>query len=235
MVRYEDALAEPNALMTDRELMRAHIEALFTLDRDGRMLQVNVPGGNRAPRFFLGRTAPGNEWRFRDDVDGVLREELESLCIADPASAAPYEEVLARFAPVLSTWAGPAYRFPDDLPSSTAVRVTEENRDVLRPHLEGWLGDVTPENVMCASLVDGLAVSVCCSVRVTSVAHEAGVETVPEFRGQGHASQVVSAWGRALRDAGRIPLYSTSWQNVASQAVAHALRLTMYGSDLHIT
>jgi hypothetical protein len=221
--------------MNDRELMRAHIEALFTLDRNGRMLRINDPRGNRAPRFFLGRTAVGNEWRFRDDIDETLRTELESLCIADITSAASYEEVLRRFAPVQGTEAGPAYRFPDDLPSSSAVRVTEENRDVLRPHLEGWLGDVRPENIMCASLVDGLAVSVCCSVRVTSVAHEAGVETVPEFRGQGHALQVVSAWARAMRGAGRTPLYSTSWQNVASQAVARALRLTMYGSDLHIT
>ena len=62
--------------MNDRELMRAHIEALFTLDRNGRMLRINEPRGNRAPRFFLGRTVVGNEWRFRDDIDGALRAPI---------------------------------------------------------------------------------------------------------------------------------------------------------------
>jgi predicted GNAT family acetyltransferase len=72
-------------------------------------------------------------------------------------------------------------------------------------------------------------------VRVTPTAHEAGVETPKQFRGRGYGGQVVAAWASAVRSLGCIPLYSTSWQNVASQAVAHKLGLVQYGTDLHIT
>jgi len=65
-------------------------------------------------------------------------------------------------------------------------------------------------------------VSVCCSVRITPTAHEAGVETHREFRGHGYAAHVVSAWASTVRDIGPIPLYSTSWQNTASQRLPRA-------------
>ena len=37
--------------------------------------------------------------------------------------------------------------------------------------------------------------SVCRSVRITPAAHEAGVETLPEFRGKGYAQDVVAGKG----------------------------------------
>lgn len=224
--------------MTDRELMCAHVDALFTHRSDGRMLRVNEPQGKDAPRFFLGKTTSGHEWRVRHDVHDDLWRTLESMCEAEPtgelipATPAPYEQVLA---PVLGVWSGPAYRFPTTLPTSAAVRITEANRDLLRTHLEGWLGDVAPDNPMFAYVAGGCAVSVCCSVRMTAAAHEAGVETAPDFRGNGYASHVVTAWARAVRDLGRAPLYSTSWSNVASQAVARSAGLILFGVDLHIT
>jgi predicted GNAT family acetyltransferase len=88
---------------------------------------------------------------------------------------------------------------------------------------------------MFALVVDGRAVAVCCTVRQTSEAHEAGVETVPAFRGCGYAAQVVTAWASAVRERGQVPLYSTSWQNEASRAVARKLGLIQFGNDLHIT
>lgn len=226
--------------MTDQELMRVHVETLFTHGPDGRMLRVNEPNGKDAPRFFLGRTIHGNDWRFRHDIDDDLRRELESLCRAAPATgelrSTTFDEmILSRFEPVGRTWAGPAYRFPSELPTSAAVRITEENRDLLSPYLEAWLDDVAVGKPMFVSLLGGRAVSICCSVRMTSVAHEVGVETVPEFRGRGFATPVVAAWASAVRDLNRIPLYSTSWQNDASQAVARKLGLIQYGADLHIT
>jgi len=228
-------------------LMRIHIEALFTHDARGRMIRVNEPGGGDAPRFFLGRTSHGNEWAFRHDVPGDIQQELERACLAEcpgehlllpPYGSRGYEEILARCGPSHSKEAGPAYCFPDDLPASTgAIQVTDKNSDLLRAHLEPWLPDVTVRQpfVAFACVIGGHAVSICCSVRITDAAHEAGVETAPEFRGRGYARQTVTAWASAVRRAGRIPLYSTSWRNLASQSLAQKLGLVQFGSDLHVS
>ncbi len=78
---------------------------------------------------------------------------------------------------------------------------------------------------------DGAAVSVCFSSRVGPQATEAEVDTLPDFRGRGYAAAVTAAWGLAVRAAGSIPLYTTSWENLASQGVARRVGLTMYWAD----
>jgi RimJ/RimL family protein N-acetyltransferase len=225
--------------------MLLHVEALFTHDAEGHLVRVNEPHGAPAPRFFLGRTVDGAVRRFRHDVDRDLRRELEAASEHDvlpehsldsPTSPSRYENILARFAPVQRTWVGPAFCFPQELPTTIGtIVVTEENAQLLHPLLHEWIPDVRPSQPMVALTVDGHAVAVCCSVRRTSMAHEAGVETAPPYRGRGYAAQVVTAWARAVRAMGRVPLYSTSWQNEASRAVARTLALIRFGSDLHIT
>jgi hypothetical protein len=219
-------------------LMEMHVEALFTHDAEGRLRRVNEPGGAEAPRFFLGRTAEGAVWRFRHDVDAALRRELEAA--GEGAGAARYGEILARAAPVMRAEAGPAFAFPPELPAADdaaddVVRVTEANAYVLQPPLDAWLADVRWGAPLFALVADGRAAAVCASVRQTGAAHEAGVETAPADRGRGYAARVVAAWARAVRELGRVPLYSTSWENAASRAVARTLGLVHFGDDLHFT
>ncbi|MGH7448604.1 MAG: GNAT family N-acetyltransferase [Longimicrobiales bacterium] len=106
---------------------------------------------------------------------------------------------------------------------------------MLNPYLEDWRDDVSAGSPMAVVLEGDRAVSVCCSVRITPHAHEAGVETHPDFRRRGHAAAAVAAWARAVLEMGRVPLYSTSWENDSSRAVASRLGLIQYGVDLHIT
>jgi GNAT superfamily N-acetyltransferase len=177
-------------------------------------------------------------------VDHQILHELASVCVsevvedalASPQVPPPYEAIVSRSGPIQRMWAGPAFHFPSAiLPSSRAVVVAEANAAILRPHLSSWLDAIAIYRPMLALTVGGEAVAVCASVRTTAVAHEAGVETAPDYRGRGYATAVVAAWANAVRQMGATPLYSTSWQNVASRALARKLGLRLFGVDLHIT
>ena len=225
------------------ELMRLHIEALFVHDAEQCMVRVNEPNGALAPRFFLGRTSDGIITRVRYDIGQSVREELEAAAAEvalsqqpdSPIDPTPFEAILARSAPVQNTSTGPAFSFPRELPPTTDVAVvTGSNAHVLEALLAPWIPDVAASDPLFALTIDGNAVSVCCSVRQTLAAHEAGVETAPAYRGRGYAVLVAAAWAQAVRGLEREPLYSTSWQNAGSRAVARKLGLIQFGSDLHI-
>jgi len=131
---------------------------------------------------------------------------------------------------------GPAYRFEKyHEPARPTLAVTEANADVLRGGFEEFVEELHSAQPFVAVLEGGRAVSVCRSVRVTAAAHEAGVETLPAFRGKGYARDVTAGWALMVRSAGAAPLYSTSWENSASQSVARKLRLVQYASDFHVT
>ena len=220
-----------------------HLRALFVHDERGRIVTRNALDRGPAPRFFLGRTPHGNRWRFHDDLPGDLVERLEALCAEEPPATdlgTPprqeecYRELLAAHAPITETWSGPAYRFPEELPptASEVLPLNTENAHLLRGgDLESWVEDIGQSEPLVALVREGRAVSVCGSVRITPEAHEAGVETSAETRGRGFAVAVVAAWARAVRETSAEPLYSTSWENTASQAVARKLGLIPYASD----
>lgn len=225
--------------------MRLHVRALFTQDDDGRIVAVNDASRAPAPRFFLGLTAHGRLCWVRRDVGAPLAEELLALCEAqsvdvelraDAVPSSPFVDCLSRERPVERVWSGPAFECPPGLPADgSAVCVTAANAALLSPYLEDWRVDAEAGVPMAASLHNGAAVSVCCSVRMSDEAHEAGVETHPDFRARGHASRAVRAWARAVRELDCVPLYSTSWDNEPSRALAANLGLVLFGTDLHIT
>jgi len=233
-------------MLTDQELMAVHVRALFTHDADSRLLSVNEPGGRApAPRLFFGRTRAGNLWRFRADLPETLIEELEALCADEPAGdefrgqprhVEVYVRLLETHAPLQELGMGPAYYFTEYMePARPLLAVTEANAEVLRGGFEELVAELPDWQPFLALVEGGRAVSVCRSVRITPAAHEAGVETLPDFRGKGYAKDVVAGWARLVLSLGAVPLYSTSWENTASQAVAKKLRLVLYGADFHLT
>jgi RimJ/RimL family protein N-acetyltransferase len=232
-------------VLNDQELMTIHVKALFTHDARARLLFVNEPGGGApAPRLFLGRTSAGNLWRFRAELPDSLIEELEALCADEPAGveshgrprhAEAYVRLLETDAPVHRLWAGPAYHFTQyPEPSRPLLVITEANAGMLQGGFEELVAELPDYQPFVAVVEDGRAASVCRSVRITPAAHEAGVETLPDFRGKGYAQDVVAGWARLVRSMSAMPLYSTSWENTASQALAKKLRLVLYGADFQV-
>jgi RimJ/RimL family protein N-acetyltransferase len=230
--------------------MQIHVSALYRHDDRNRLLAVNEPGHPRPddpapPRLYIGRTREGLSWRFRHDLPKWLIAELEMMLSAEPVAVdlpqpprclPALQATLARDAPLAGTWSGPAWRFPDEIPASVyeVIGVTTAEEDLVRPVFP-LLADDLPWCQPCLAIIaDGCLASLCFSSRNTPIAAEAGVNTAEEFRGRGYAPAVVGAWGQAVRAEGRIPLYSTSWDNLASRSVAHKLGLVLYGADLSI-
>jgi RimJ/RimL family protein N-acetyltransferase len=235
-------------MLTDLELINLHVRALFTHDVGSRILCVNEPDSAVAPAplLFLGRTRAGNVWRFRNDLPECLTRELNLLCADEPPvnsdfrkpprHVEKYVQLLQKHAPVERVSAGPAYYFPEDVaPSRQPTAVTEKRAEKLQGGFEKLIAELPAWQPFVALIEEGRAVAVCRSVRITPEAHEAGVETLPDFRGHGYAKDVVAEWARRVQDTDAIPLYSTSWDNTASQAVARKLCLACYGVDFEIT
>ena len=125
----------------------------------------------------------------------------------------------------------PGIHFPGDASSSLAETETIDDLPQLEYHFTGWTADEIPDaSPIVAVMLDGRAVSVCFCARRASFAAEAGLETAPVFRGRGLGPRVAAAWALAMRESGRTPLYSTSWTNDASLAVARKLGLIPYAA-----
>jgi RimJ/RimL family protein N-acetyltransferase len=230
--------------MNDHELMRIRADTDFTYDARGRMVCSNEPcaaARQPAPRLFLGRTLAGHVLRVGatvpDDVARRLAAIAERLppptdLRIPPAVLAALREELARQAPITAEGGGPVFRFPATSPrQSEVVRLTVANRELVRGSYR-WLYDEFVDWQPCLAVVrDGAAVSVCYSARRGPLAAEAGVDTLAAFRGRGLASAVVAAWGAAIHESDRVPLYSTGWDNLASQGVAQRLGLILLGTD----
>ncbi|WP_019586959.1 GNAT family N-acetyltransferase [Deinococcus apachensis] len=236
---------------SDRELMELQTSALFVSDRDGRLRFIREPGYEEneldpAPRLFMGRTPEGNVWRFRHDLPADLVRELEDLCRAEPVlpgfttaadeprNAASIRDVLAAHTPITAEERGPAYRVPGGVPvPENVVLISEDNAHLLEAHFPWKITSRASFRFapIAAAVKQGSAVSICFCARLTQDAAEAGVETAEAFRRRGHAGAAVARWAAAMRQLGRLPLYSTHWSNVASQAVARRLGLVRYGED----
>ena len=233
--------------VSDRELMKIQVEALFTQDENGRLQHINEPAGDRkpAPRFFFGYTNESSICRFRHDLPDDVIAQLKEVTAAEPISVnsqripknhRQFEDILQRHAPIERVWVGPAYRFPEHItPPTDVIQLSCEKAGLLKKSFAEMVSELNSSQPYFAIIADSQAVAICRSVRVSSRAHEAGVDTRVGYRRRGYATSVATAWALAVRALNCIPLYSTSWDNVASQSVARRLGLVQYGVDYHVT
>lgn len=238
--------AEHGHSIAPRDLMARHVDTLFRCDEQGRLRHVNELEAPAAPRFYLGRTTQGNVWRMRHDLPASLADHLDRLCRAEPVNsdltgpphhAAEIRQALHAHGTLAREYSGPAYWIEQESPVPAHVTlISQANTDLLRDRFD-WMAtllhQVDPAQIgpVAAAVVDDRAVALCFCSRLPGEATEAGVETLSAWRGQGHATAAVAGWAAAVRNTGTIPLYSTTWDNLASQRIAHKLNMQRYGVD----
>lgn len=159
-------------------------------------------------------------------------EDLE----AEPPYADAVREALGEHASIGDEGSGPCFVIESlgPEPAGAVVRIEGAERKLLAG-FSGWelqLATEVEERQPCFGVVEGdRAVSICFSSRRPRAAVEAGVDTLEGYRRRGYATRVVYAWAAELLRQGRVPLYSTSWDNTASRGVARRLGGRLYGAE----
>ncbi|PLR75692.1 GNAT family N-acetyltransferase [Bacillus sp. V3-13] len=225
-------------MLSDLELMEQHVNVLFKHDTENRVTVVNEPPYDVAPRIFVGGTKLGSVVRYSNTLDASLVEQLEQVIGTNPgAHLWEVIKVLSIDRQLNNLWIGPAYVFPDvrDRTRTQAIQVTHENKELLKPYFPYTFEDFEYKQPCFVIVEDNITVSICCSARKSTKADEASVFTHEDYRGRGYGIDVTNAWAAEVQKQGRIALYSTSWDNFASQSVARKLKLLQYGTDIHMS
>lgn len=227
------------------QLLQIHAATLFLSDAAGR-LRFNADPGypehdlDPAPRFWLGRTDQGVIWRLRADLPADLAATLEHIAQTIPPHTDPQllppqataiRAALQAHAPIADEAAGPSYWMPSAPPvPATTVVITPDTAHLLTQHFP-WKQSqraLHAAGPLVATVVGQHAVAICSCARLTAVAAEAGVETTAAAQGHGYGTAAVAGWAAALRARGILPMYSTSWDNHASQGIARRLGMIAY-------
>ncbi|MFM9278754.1 GNAT family N-acetyltransferase [Paenibacillus jiagnxiensis] len=221
--------------MDSKSLMELQASTLYVLNEQNRIVRINEQNAPEAPAVFLGHA--------KDTVLSYYHEKLPASVVAEisryatlPLNIAAVLNAVSAYKPVKGIWIGPAFACvqPATDTVSSAVVINLHNRQLLEPYFEGLIPELEVRLPAAAYIVEGRAVSVCCCARKSGQAAEASLETAPLYRGKGYAQEAVIAWCQEVRRQGLLPLYSTSWDNLSSQRVAHKAGFTQFGSDFSV-
>jgi hypothetical protein len=195
-------------------------------DEEGLLIRIPGPNPDDIARVCVYRHDRGYSLYFRHDLPPAFRERIRAvgphIAFTDQKAV---EAILAERGPCDHVFAGQTYQFPDALDPGIfpdVVRLTEEHRPLIEAYHSG-IG--TDERAVFVVARDGLIVATCTSARESAQVTEAYVHTVEAYRRRGYGRQVTAAWAVHIRDCGKIPLYSHTWDNVASQGIAQSLKL----------
>lgn len=225
-------------MLTDLELMERHVKVLFKHDLENRITLVNEPPFEQAPLISMGVTKYGNVVRYSNTLKEDLIEKLNKVINTNASiNLAEIINKLSMAHQFNDFSIGPAYVFPDvcDRIHTKTIQVTHENKELLKPYFPYTFEDFEYKQPCFVIVENNIPVSICCSARKTEQADEASLFTHEEYRGRGYGLEVTTAWAKEVQKQGRLALYSTSWDNFASQAVAKKLKLYQYGTDIQMS
>jgi len=114
------------------------------------------------------------------------------------------------------------------------TELKESDKDIFLRY-EAWFGvfhgywDESRHNTRVFVIFEsGIPVSTAYTMSNSTYAWEYAVWTRQEYRGRGYGKTVVSAAVEATFESGKLPLYSTSWENIASRRLAESLGFRFY-------
>lgn len=244
----------------DRELIEIQVATMFVPAPSGRILRENDPDCSPGPRMYLGGCETGNVLRLRHDVGDETARAIAALAAEEPPlrerDSTPrhledYVQLLDAEGPVRERALGLVYQLPNDVGAEggrdlTLVKSDTADGDRLvaefaqggMPQSLVDIGFVAVEEFWppwCVALSEGEIASIAFAARIGPAGADAGVNTVPAFRGRGFAARVTAGWASHPALGGRALCYSTDRTNIASQRVAEKLRLRLLGASVRLT
>jgi hypothetical protein len=214
--------------------------------------------GRDAPCFHLVRTHHGNIWRLHADLSAASCRSLARLAAREaplrgagppwppPERTESMLRVLGSDNSKRSLSRGPLYRFSMEAlrsPESEQgrfhlVSLTAQDPDgppTLDPGFSSLVAGAHPHSPIVVAMVDDRATSICFGASSGSdVGIEARVQTLPGYRCFGLGRACLTAWARAVTESGRIPLFSTEWENRAACVLARKTGLALYAESFSI-
>jgi hypothetical protein len=221
--------------MSAVRLTLLEVETLWEVDGDRRLVRSRPGDWREPPRLVVASDGEALVWSCSAVVPDSIVESVDRALADEPAvppmpgdrwEPACRDEVVEALGPLADIWCGVSYvvREPPGVAADVAWiagldaascdelvgRMPERDRSSLAPP---W----------AAVMVDGRVAAVCETARSAPRSVEAGVWTYEPFRRRGLGAAAVAAWSTLV--AGRTTFYSTSADNLASQALAASLGL----------
>ncbi|MEQ1788374.1 MAG: hypothetical protein ABL966_15085 [Acidimicrobiales bacterium] len=223
----------------DVGLLRLELDTLWVTDADGRLRRCRTDAGEPPPLLVVGAgDSIDGCWAASAALPAAVVDRLQELLAHEPVQApavgwAPRAaDALVAAArsvgPLAAPHGGPSYLVPAGLVPDPSVELhTSADADAAATLALLPSADRSLAAPWVIAIVDGQAAAVCETARDAPASVEAGVWTYEPFRRRGLAVAVTAAWSALVTD--RTAFYSTSWDNHASQAVAHRLGLPTVG------
>jgi hypothetical protein len=230
--------------VSQNKLLEMHIEALFILNSQSKLVTINEPWDKTktAPRLYLGKTFDGSIiYKFRYDIPAEIVKKLEKYLsketLLNEDNKIRHTNEYLKILESKNYFEEICYFYKDtiNLINNSCIKITAENINDFELNGFEWLNDEITYCQPCYGIIENdKIISICRSVRITEKAHEAGIETVKEYRGKGLAMIVLINWANDIQRNEYIPLYSTSKGNKSSQRVAEKALLNIFGMGISI-
>jgi RimJ/RimL family protein N-acetyltransferase len=210
--------------MTDRELLRLHLQAVWgltlpALDEASHELLLTEPPPPWS--FYLAAFAQERFILWRPDVEPEQRLRLEAQARHDDVAWNPAlrmrREVVFR---------SPAISSQQQVQVQQQARILEpEDTDLINAfEAESAAYFLDPRAAPCIGIIiDGRLVSIAHSSRQTPAAYELGINTLPDARRHGYARTATILWTALVQQQGLVPIYSAFAENTASVQLAQSI------------